>query len=44
MMCKRFNIPVALSLDEADWHRIKYFEFIEEEMNACMKREQEKKK
>ena len=44
MMCKRFNIPAATSLDEADWHRMKYFEFIDEEMNACMKRDQEKKK
>jgi hypothetical protein len=44
MMVKRFNIPAAPSLDEADWHRMKYFEFIEEEMNACMKRDQEKKK
>ena len=44
MMCKRFNIPAAPSLDEADWHRIRYFEFIEEEMNACAKRDQEKKK
>ena len=43
MMVKRFYIPAARSLDEADWHRMKYFEFIEDEMNACQKRDQEKK-
>jgi len=44
IMVKRFNVPAARSLDEADWHRMKYFEFIEDEMNACAKRDQEKKK
>jgi len=42
-MCKRFNIPAAPSLDEAEWHRMKYFEFIDEEMNACMKRDKDGK-
>jgi len=44
IMVKRFNVPAAKSLDEIEWHRMRYFEFIEEEMNACAKRDQEKKK
>lgn len=43
MMVKKFNIPIAKSLDEVEWPRYKYFEFIDEEINACMKRQKKLK-
>tara|TARA_Y100000310_G_scaffold84909_2_gene81774 strand:- start:3130 stop:3519 length:390 start_codon:yes stop_codon:yes gene_type:complete len=44
IMVQKFNIPAAKSLEEAEWHRIKYFEFIEDELNACHKRDAEDRK
>ena len=34
---KRFNIPIATSIDHAEYERIVIFSAIDEEMNACVK-------
>ena len=34
---KRFKIPIANNIDDADYHRIVIFSAIDEEMNACVK-------
>jgi hypothetical protein len=37
MAMKRFNIPLALSMDDVDYERLVVFSAIDEEYNACMK-------
>ena len=34
MSMKRFNIPIARTIDEADYERLVIFSAIDEEMNA----------
>ena len=34
MTMKRFNIPVARSIDEAEFHRVSLFSAIDEEYNT----------
>ena len=36
MMHKRFNIPLAKSIDEAEFERMSLFSAIDEEYNACI--------
>jgi hypothetical protein len=43
-VCKQFNVPAAKSLDEMEWNRFQGFQFIEEEINACHKRDMELKR
>lgn len=42
-VCKQFHVPAAKSLDEMEWERFRGFQIIEEEINACQKRESELK-
>lgn len=37
MAIKRFNIPIATNIDDAEYERIVIFSAIDEEMNACVK-------
>jgi len=44
MAMKRFNIPLAASIDEVEYNRLVVFSAIDEEYNACIKAEQDGKK
>jgi hypothetical protein len=44
MAMKRFNIPLAASIDEVEYGRLVVFSAIDEEYNACIKAEQDGKK
>ena len=44
MAMKRFNIPLAASIDEVEYNRFVVFSAIDEEYNACIKAEQDGKK
>jgi len=37
MAMKRFNIPIARSIDDAEFERVSLFSAIDEEYNACIK-------
>tara|TARA_R100000234_G_scaffold39208_2_gene23218 strand:- start:155 stop:544 length:390 start_codon:yes stop_codon:yes gene_type:complete len=41
MVMKRFNIPPATTIDEADYHRLVVFSAIDEEYNVLIKEQQE---
>jgi len=42
MSMKRFNIPIARTIDEADYERLVIFSAIDEEMNAISNEEVKK--
>tara|TARA_R110001592_G_scaffold321443_1_gene599984 strand:- start:48 stop:425 length:378 start_codon:yes stop_codon:yes gene_type:complete len=42
MSMKRFNIPIAKCIDEAEYERLVIFSAIDEEYNAIIKQESEK--
>jgi len=44
MAMKRFNIPLAASIDEVEYNRLVVFSAIDEEYNACIKVDQDAKK
>lgn len=44
MAMKRFNIPIARTIDEAEYERLVVFTAIDEEYKAILKKEENAKK